>query len=141
MEEPLFYRLRGRPTLEKVHKCFYDKVYADPLLMHYFSEIHQKTIEEQQTDFMTMLMGGEVVFTGKTPEKCHKHMFITPGLFERRMALLEQSLRECEISDSLACEWMHLAGSCRNQVVKSTLNQCEKRFPTDKIITPNPDIF
>jgi len=136
MEESLFKQLGGRPTLERVHKSFYDKMYADLQLKHYFEGIHQKTIEEQQTDFMKALMGGGDVFTGKLPKNCHQHMYITPELFERRMALYESSMQECGISASLAEQWIRLARACKNQVVKQDLSQCQKRYPFDKIILP-----
>ncbi|MCA9002534.1 MAG: group 1 truncated hemoglobin, partial [Planctomycetes bacterium] len=96
----LFDRLGGRATLERVHKVFYDKVYADPWLGQYFDGVVQKHIEDAQTDFMCMCMKGGEVFTGRMPKLAHMHIAIDGELFDLRHRLLVESLDECAVTGS-----------------------------------------
>ena len=63
-----FDLLGSRPTLEKVHKVFNDKLYEYLWLKGGFEEIDQKVIENQQTDFMTSNMGGGKIYSGGFPK-------------------------------------------------------------------------
>ena len=73
----LLEAIGGRPTLEKVHKLFYNKLYEHPWLREFFKEIPQETIENQQTDFMVSNMGGGKIYSGALPKNGHRHMFMT----------------------------------------------------------------
>ncbi len=138
-ESSLFEQIGGRPSLEKVHKIFYDKIYDHPLLKAFFVSIEQKVIEDQQTNFMTSNMGGGKIYVGKAPKSAHKHMFITNELFNLRSELLKQSINECGIPYELQKSWMKIDSAFRHSMVKSNLSDCEKRFSTDEImVAPEP---
>ena len=136
MEKTLFELLGGRPIYEKVHKVFYDKVYDNIDLKHYFHGIDKDLISKQQTDFMISLMGGGMIFSGKTPNTCHTHMLITQELFDLRSQLLEDSLRECNVPADLARQWLDIAADSAKDLVRTDISQCKKRFFTDEIIVP-----
>ena len=91
-DKTLLENLGGRPILERVHKVFYDKLYEHPWLKLFFSDIDQKTIEDQQTDFMVSNMGGGKIYSGALPKNAHKHMFIDHAMFDLRQDLLQASL-------------------------------------------------
>lgn len=132
----LFELIGGRPILQRVHKIFYDRVFASPELKHYFVNINQVTIAEQQTNFMTGKMGGSKIFTGKTVENCHTRMFITQELYDLRNNLLKESILECGISGELLERWMKLNYAFEKDVVKKDPGECKKRFIGDEIIYP-----
>lgn len=135
----LFDQIGGRPVLEKVHKVFYDKIYEHPWLKKYFENVEQKTIENQQTDFMVSNMGGGKIYSGALPKNGHKHMYITDELFELRAKLLEESLRECNLSEEHINRWLKIDGAFKGSFVKSKLEDCQKRFFTDEILNfPKP---
>lgn len=133
-EEKLFDLIGGRPVVEKVHKIFYDKIYADPWIGLYFKGIDQKTIEDQQTDFMIQSMGGPKNYCGKFPIPAHKHMFITNELFDLRHQLLTDSLKEAGVPDELAQYWLKIDGAFRKGIVKASIDDCQRRFVTDDIL-------
>lgn len=136
MEEDrtLFDNLGGRPILERVHKVFYDKLYEHPWLKQFFSEIDQKTIEDQQTDFMVSNMGGGKIYSGALPKNAHKHLFVTTEMFDLRQKILKESLEECGVLADLAERWLRIDNAFRKSIVKEDSGQCEKRFFTDEII-------
>ncbi|MBT5472022.1 MAG: group 1 truncated hemoglobin [Nitrospina sp.] len=139
-DKALLDQIGGRPVLEKVHKVFYDKIYEHPWLKKYFLHIEQKLIENQQTDFMVSNMGGGKIYSGALPKNGHKHMFITEELFEVRAKLLEDSLKECNVSDEHISRWLRIDGAFKKSLVKVSPADCEKRFFTDDILNfPKPN--
>ncbi|NBQ53487.1 MAG: hypothetical protein EBU49_07910 [Proteobacteria bacterium] len=80
----LFERLGGRPTLDRVHKIFYEKLYAHSWIGKYFEGINRELITNQQSDFMGMLFGGPKIFSGRMPIDAHMHMMISEELFDRQ---------------------------------------------------------
>jgi hemoglobin len=129
----LFDQLGGRETLKRVHRIFYDKIYADSWIGQFFRHVDQTTIENQQTDFMTQAMGGPQVYFGAFPIPAHQHMNITTELFEFRHRLLKESLDEAGVPSSLAERWLKIDGSFRTGIVKKSIDDCKKRFFTDDI--------
>jgi len=131
---PLYERLGGHATIERVHEVFYEKVYRHPWLRQFFADIDRKTIETQQTDFMAQAMGGPARYCGKFPIPAHKHMFITAELFEIRHVMLEDSLREAGVPEALAAQWLGIDAAFKARLVKQSPSECEGRFRTDPII-------
>jgi len=134
IDKSLFARLGGQSTLEKVHKIFYDKAYAHPWLRLYFTDKPQHVLEEQQTDFMTQLMGGPKIYGGKTPKMAHQHMNITEELFSIRQELLSQAILEAGIDKDLHAEWLHADETLKKAVVKQSVNDCNTAYPSQEVL-------
>lgn len=137
--ESLFSRVGGTLQIRRVHKIFYDKIYAHPWLGRFFEGTDQEVLENQQTDFMSKNLGGPSVYCGALPVAAHKHMNITQELFDERARLLSESLREARIPEDAAREWLALDDAFRVRLVKPSLEACEKRYRTDTILDfPRP---
>lgn len=135
----LFDRVGGRIVLQRVHKIFYDKIYAHPWLKQFFREVKQETIESQSTDFMTSNMGGGKVYNGQLPIIAHKNLFVTKELFDLRHTLLRDSIREAGLSPELMECWLRIDSAFEKSTVKLDSSQCQKRYFTDQIIVvPKP---
>ena len=132
-DKTLFDSVGGRAVLERVHKVFYDKLYEHPWLKLFFSDIDQKTIEDQQTDFMVSNMGGGKIYSGALPKNAHKHLFVTNEMFDLRKDMLRESLAQCGVAPDLAERWLRIDDAFRKSIVKENPSQCEKRFFTDEI--------
>lgn len=137
----LFDAVGGQATLEKVHKIFYDKVYAHPWLKLFFEGHHQESIEKRQSSFMQEKMGGPRTYMGKSPYMAHRHMYITKELYHIRQELLQQSLSEAGVPQDLVERWLKIDYAFIRQICKpsvtafySTTWKYEKR----KII-PRPE--
>ena len=128
----LFEQIGGRPTLVRVHKIFYDKVYAHPWLGLFFAHIEQELIEDQQTDFVMRAMGGPSIYCGKLPVAAHKNMFITPELFDLRHELLADSITEAGIGGALRERWLRIDAAFRGKITKRSPSECERAFATDE---------
>lgn len=130
-----FLEIGGLEVIKKVHKIFYDKIYAHPWIGKFFQGIDQNVIESQQTDFMGQNFGGPVYYLGKLPVATHKHMLITEKLFELRSSLLEESLIEAGLAPEHIRKWLKVDSAFKNGIVKKNIEDCEKRFFTDSLQT------
>ena len=119
--QTLFEAVGGLPTLRKVHKIFYDKIYAHPWIGKFFAGHIQEAIEARQTSFMAEKMGGDVTYYGKDMKMAHRQMFITQELFDLRSQLLRQSLNEAGVSDELATRWLKIDRAFSGQIVKDSI--------------------
>ena len=128
-----FNELGGAFVIQKVHKIFYDKIYAHPWIGKFFQDIDQNVIESQQNDFMGQSFGGPNTYLGKLPIAAHKHMLISEELFEIRKSLLEESLKEAKICPEHIEKWLKVDGAFKNGIVKKSRSDCEKRYFTDSI--------
>ena len=137
----MFDAVGGLPILQRVHKIFYDKVYAHPWLKLFFEGHSQVAIENRQTTFMAMKMGGDVVYMGKDIKTAHETMYITPELFEIRRQLLDESIREAGVADELRERWLKMDGAFMKNIVKESLETFTgTTWPYKKhIIIPRPE--
>ncbi|MDD4976241.1 MAG: group 1 truncated hemoglobin [Bacteriovorax sp.] len=134
-----FDEVGGAIVIRKVHKIFYDKIYAHPWIGQFFKTIDQTIIESQQNDFMGQNFGGPSLYLGKLPVAAHKHMYINEELFELRRSLLEESLIEAKVSPENIKKWLKIDAAFKNGIMKNSIADCEKRFFTDELeIFDNP---
>jgi len=136
----IYDKVGGRPTLEKVHKIFYDKVYEHPWMKKFFEGIDQKHIEDQQSDFLSKALGGPNIYSGALPVAAHKHMMVTEELFELRHQMLKESLIEVGVDEESMKYWLNIDKSFKDAIVKKSTGDLQKRFFTDEfVIHPNPE--
>lgn len=140
MKQTLYQAVGGLPTLQKVHKIFYDRIYAHDWLKQFFSGHEQKAIEDRQTSFMAEKMGGPDPYPGKDIKMVHEAMYITQELFELRQALLAESLQEAGVDEESRERWLRIDGAFMQQIVKDSI---ESMYNNDwkykkPIIIPKP---
>lgn len=140
MKLSLFDAVGGLPTLKKVHKIFYDKIYAHEWLGRFFDGHNQDAIEYRQTTFMAEKMHGPVEYWGKDMKYAHEAMYITPELFDLRHALLEDSLREAGVPEDLRERWLNIDAAFKKQIVKDSIESFYgTTWPYRKrVIVPRP---
>lgn len=130
----LYEKINGHEGLKKVHKTFYDKIYAHPWIGRFFEGLDQGYIENQQTAFMSGLMGGPKTYQGKPVRYAHQHMFIPEALFELRQDLLRESLQEAEYEQALISAWLDLDSKFKHVIVKNSIEDCKKFYTHRQIV-------
>lgn len=131
--------LGGRECLERVHKIFYDKLFAHPWLGGFFEGKKRWLLEEQQTEFLIGVFGGPRIYGGRGPLEAHQHMFITEEIFNIRHALLQESLNEARVPARLQERWLRADQSMSRAVVKENPDQCRGRYNNEGImVIPKP---
>ncbi|MDH5228652.1 MAG: group 1 truncated hemoglobin [Gammaproteobacteria bacterium] len=117
----LFEQVGGLATLEKVHKEFYDKIYAHPWLGLFFEGHDQTAIEGRQTSFMAEKFGGPKTYMGKPPKSSHRALYITDELFDLRQAILDETLAEVGLNKELRAKWLRIDEAFRSHIVKKSI--------------------
>lgn len=108
--------------------------YAHPWLSKYFTDKPQQVLEEQQTEFMTFLMGGPNLYIGKTPKVAHQHMVISEELFELRRQMLSDAIKQEGISDELREEWLAADGALKKALIKKSAAECQRAYASQEIL-------
>ncbi|MFT4711635.1 MAG: truncated hemoglobin YjbI [Candidatus Azotimanducaceae bacterium] len=135
IDQTLHDRLGGRVTFEKVHKIFYDKVYAHPWIRKYFAHRTRGPIESQQSDYMIQLTGGPKCYAGQAPNTVHQYMFITEELFDLRSQLLSDSIKQSGVKDDLRKEWLAVNEMFKPVMVKSSETECVRQYSHQEILS------
>jgi len=141
MEISLYESLGGLPTLERVHKIFYDKIYDHPWLKLFFEGFNQQVIEDKQTSFMAEKFGGPA-YTGKPLKQVHENMYISQELADLRHHILQESLVEAEIPEELATRWLRIDEAFMQQVIKKSVASFYRDYHfkyKQRIIYPRPN--
>lgn len=138
-EYSLYNQLGGKETLQKVHKVFYDKVFSHPWLGLYFKGKNRQILEDQQTDFMSKMLGGPLVYSGRAPIYVHQHMMISEELFDLRNRLLSDAIRECGIDDDLRESWLLKDQSMKRALVKTGPHECIVQSSEELLDFKNPN--
>ncbi len=104
----LFDAVGGLAVIERVHRRFYDKIYAHPWLGRFFEGHDQRAIELRQTQFMAEKFGGDIRYPGMALELAHRRMYIPERLLKLRRQLLRESLEEEGVEAGLIERWLRI---------------------------------
>jgi len=73
----LFDKYGGFATVGNIVHNFYEKILDDGELRPYFKGIDMERLIRHQTDFMCMILGGPVDYTGRDLRKAYSRLNIT----------------------------------------------------------------
>ncbi|MCL4524696.1 MAG: group 1 truncated hemoglobin [Acidobacteria bacterium] len=71
MADTLYETIGGRLRIQAAVDLFYVKVFADPNVRHFFEGVDVQGLHARQSMFVSMLLGGKIVYTGKDIGKAH----------------------------------------------------------------------
>jgi len=71
MIDELYDLIGGSPTIRAATDSFYRRVLEDETLRHFFDSSDMAHLHERQSMFISMLLGGRVVYTGKKIDAAH----------------------------------------------------------------------
>ncbi len=125
-KQSLFEAVGGLIVMERVHKTFYDKVYAHPWLGQFFAGHDQRAIELRQTQFMAEKMGADSIYPGRDLSLAHRRMYITEELLELRRGLLREALEEEGLSEPLIRRWVKIDGAFWSKIKNNSLEEFHK---------------
>lgn len=140
MKQTLYDTVGGLPTLQKVHKIFYDKIYAHPWLKQFFEGHSQEAIEGRQTSFMGEKMGGPK-YLGKPIKQVHENMYITQELYALRHELLSEALIEAGVAEDSRQRWLKIDDAFMRQIIKTSVESFYRDYHftyKQRIIIPKP---
>ena len=94
MSGTLFQKYGGFAKISRVVLTFYDKVLDSEQIGDFFDGIDMSRLVDQQTKFISSLVGGPASYTDDRLKQLHAHLGITDQDFDEMAKLLGEALAE-----------------------------------------------
>ena len=114
----LWQALAEGHLLVDILRDFYNLVYADPMLNHFFRGVTVERAIEKQFSFLRSIFTGEKCYFGDHPKKAHSWMVISHELFDYREQLLESCMIKHGLPEHLRQKWRAVHEVFRTAIVK-----------------------
>ena len=127
MIDKLYETIGGNRTIWAATESFYRRVLADPELQPFFQSVDMPHLVARQSMFVSMLLGGRVVYTGNDIANAHERvrsLGLTAAHFDAFLEHFRAALDEVGVLSDKADEVMKLLEARRSTVMQdaSTLS-------------------
>ncbi len=119
--ETLYETIGGRPRINAAVELFYQKVLADKSLRPFFEKVGMDHLRERQSMFVSMLLGGRVVYTGKDIHAAHeppRKMGMNESHFDLFLKYFRESLEEVGVPPEKLDKIIKLLEASRDVVLR-----------------------
>lgn len=114
----LYQHLGSEKRLEEILQDFYQRMSQDILIGFFFDGKDIPEIARQQKQFLLRAMGATATYTGKAPAQAHTNLApILSGHFDRRLQILEQTLKDHGLSPEDVTTWITFENAFRDGIV------------------------
>lgn len=120
MIDELYDLIGGRRTIWAATDRFYDKVLEDESLRHFFKRTDMAHLRARQSMFISMLLGGRVVYTGKDIHEVHacaRNHGLNDTHFDTFLKHFREALEEVGVKPEKAEKVIKLLESRRSAVL------------------------
>lgn len=117
MAESLFEKIGGKAAVNAAVDLFYEKVLADPLINHFFTNTDMTRQRSHQKAFLTYAFGGMETYSGKNMRDAHAGMNIEEQHFTAVAGHLQTTLEELGVEKGLIDQVMTIAASTHDDVL------------------------
>ena len=120
MIDELYDLIGGRRTVWAATETFYKRIFADDTLRPFFETTDMAQLCARQSMFISMLLGGRVVYTGKDIHDAHAHareQGLNDGHFDRFLAHFREALLEVGVEPYKVRKVLKLLESNRSTVL------------------------
>ena len=121
MIDDLYDLIGGKQTVWAATEAFYRRVFADDTLSPFFKTTDMAQLCSRQSMFISMLLGGRVVYTGKDLHVAHAHareQGLNDGHFDRFLRHFREALKEVGVEAQKVEKVANLLETRRNAVLK-----------------------
>lgn len=118
-------RLGGEVGLRSLIDVFIDRVASDLMIGYLFKKIDLARLKELEFAFAAGHLGAPgIEYPGRPLERAHAHHRILGGQFNRRLVLLEKTLRERGVPEDIIVRWVDHNQSLRSRVTGDEGDEC-----------------
>jgi hemoglobin len=118
--DELYDLIGGKRTVWAATESFYRRVLADDTLRPFFKSTDMAQLRARQSMFITMLLGGRIVYTGKDIQAAHVHareQGLNDGHFDRFLRHFRDALNEVGVEADKVEKVTKLLETRRNPVL------------------------
>ncbi len=123
MADTIYETIGGRLRIKAAVESFYRRVFADPNVRHYFEGVDVEGLHARQSMFVSMLLGGKIVYTGKEIGAAHaasRMKGMNDAHFDIILRHFRAALEEIGIEKDKIVKIMTLLESTRETVLGRT---------------------
>ena len=120
MIDQLYELIGGKRTVWAATEAFYRRVLADRTLSPFFKRTDIPHLVARQSMFISMLLGGRIVYTGKDIAAAHEHareQGLNDGHFDSFLEHFREALDEVGVPSDKVQEVLKLLEAKRNSVL------------------------
>ena len=120
MIDELYDLIGGKRTVWAATESFYRRVLADDTLRPFFKSTDMEQLRARQSMFISMLLGGRIVYTGKDIHAAHAHareQGLNDGHFDRFLGHFREALNEVGVQADKVEKVAKLLDTRRNAVL------------------------
>lgn len=122
--EPLFSRI-GEAKLRAVITEFYARLFPDVMIGFLFQGKDRARLIDKEYEFTAQLLGADVKYTGRPLRTAHAQSPIFGGHFERRLQILRETLRDCDVDPEVTQAWIDHTRRLRAQITRDQGSECK----------------
>jgi hemoglobin len=118
--DELYDLIGGKRTVWAATEAFYRRVFADDTLRPFFKSTDMAQLRARQSMFISMLLGGRIVYTGKDIHAAHAHsrkQGLNDGHFDRFVGHFREALSEVGVEADKVEKVTNLLETRRNAVL------------------------
>jgi truncated hemoglobin YjbI len=118
--DELYDLIGGRPTVQAATESFYNRVFADETLRPFFRSTEMAQLRARQSMFLSMLLGGRIVYTGADIATAHaspRKQGLNDGHFDKFLRHFREALMEVGVETDKADKVLRLLESKRRAVL------------------------
>ncbi len=116
-ELSIYDQLGGEDTVDLAVEKFYKKVLNDEELMEFFEDVNMNKLRQHQKNFITLVLGGPKMYTGRDMRKAHEHLKLNDRHFDLVVGHLVSTLTELGASSLQLENIGKVVESTRNDVL------------------------
>ena len=120
MIDDLYDLIGGRQTIWAATESFYRRVLADGRVSHFFESTDMAHLRARQSMFISMLLGGQIVYTGKEITAAHagaREQGLNDAHFDTFLEHFRGALEEVGVKADKSEKVMKLLETKRNAVL------------------------
>ncbi len=125
MIDKLYETIGGNRTIWAATESFYRRVLEDPELRPFFDAVDMKHLVARQSMFVSMLLGGRAVYTGKEIGSAHERartLGLTAAHFDAFLRHFRAALDEVGVQPDKTDEVMKLLEARRSTVLNDAFS-------------------
>jgi hemoglobin len=110
----------GPANITSIVRRFYDRVFEDAMIFHFFVDRDKEHLIQMQIEFVTGLLGGPRNYRGKPLRAAHQPLKIRPPHFGRRQVILKETLEEFGLTNDQVEHWLSLERQFKPAIIDSS---------------------
>ena len=122
MIDALYDLIGGKKTIWAATDAFYRRVLADDTIRPFFETSDMPQLRARQSMFISMLLGGSIVYTGKDISAAHAHareQGLNDGHFDRFLNHFREALKEVGVEPDKVAKVAKLLEDKRRSVLNA----------------------